>query len=121
MLDATTISVYLSHQVAYIVAFAVIELAAMFFINKYFTPTEVPHEKRSSFVRDILCIPISLALWMLACDTCIALYRSDELRWFGTTDNSYYFLLLYVSHNIVQVRLMHASDVLCVLLPAAVC
>ena len=94
-----------NEQIFNLITFAIVELIAMFLIDRCITPNEVPMKKRSQFVRDILCIPISFGLWLLAADSCMNLYSTGELRWFGRTANSYLFLFLYVSHNSVQVCL----------------
>ena len=39
------------------------EVMVMYLLDRYVTPKEVPDHKRTQFVRDILCIPLSFILW----------------------------------------------------------
>jgi hypothetical protein len=105
IMTMTNVSPTNNEQCMFIISLALLEIVVMFLIDRFFTPTEVPRNKRSQFVRDILCIPISFMLWLLAVHSFLDLYSSGELRWFGVTQSSYMFLYLYVSHNVVQVTI----------------
>ncbi len=88
---------------SYIIIFMIIELFSMFLLEKYCLPSVVKKEKVSTFLRDTLCIPISIILFVLSYKAYNELVVSKYSRWFGTTNESYCLLYLYLSHNIIQV------------------
>ena len=79
-----------------------IEVALMVLINYLVAPEALKGRARTGFINNVTSLPLAVFLAGSAALGVAHTYGSAQERWFGSSQTTFFFLELYVAHNIVS-------------------